>query len=127
MKEGQSERRVSRCYFIPALFSGGREKERDQGMKGKTGESSGEEGREAGEPRELTPDSVRVRLIDKFRLEIFAAPYAPNRCAHRKIVDESFITRNENDDDDNDAPMMTPMMIRTMTTICRISFLFSSV
>jgi len=84
---------------------------------------------EAGEPRELTPGIVRVRLIDKFRLEIFAAPYAPNRCEHRKIVGESFITsetENNDDDDDDDAPMMTPIMIRTTTTICR-TFLFSSV
>jgi len=49
VEEGQSERRVSRCYFIPTLFSDGRERARPRDER-ENGGSSGEEGKRQGSP-----------------------------------------------------------------------------
>lgn len=66
--------------ILSRVFSGGG-KRAGQRDRGETGGSSGRKGKKArGGPGNERP-AARVHLIDAFRLEIFAAPYARNRRA----------------------------------------------
>lgn len=103
---------MSRCYFIPGLFGRWRKKRDREIQKRKTGGSSGREGKKRGGPGNERP-AARVRLIDEFRLEIFATPYAPNRRIPR-FTDEKF--NHEREKEMTTMMMMMVMMMMMMTT-----------
>lgn len=77
-KESRSERRVL-GVILSRVFLGGGERARQRDRGESEGSAGREEKRQGGLGNERS--AARVRLIDEFRLEIFAAPYAPNRRA----------------------------------------------